>query len=313
MTAPRFTATRIGDAPIIRPNMDRQMGSNINGPSLIRVPDWVEDPLGRYYLYFAHHNGAYIRMAYADELAGPWKMHTPGTLQHRRSHFPPELDPVDPARIPPRMVMPIPHIASPDVHVDHMERRIRMYYHGILKDRRQVTRVAVSPDGLRFTANPEILGNSYWRGFDYDGWHYAMAMPGIIYRSRDPLSGFERGPQLFATNMRHCALLREGRELTVFYTNVGEPPPEKILAATIDLRGDWMKWQQSEASVVLEPERDYEGTDLPLEPSMRGEITERARQLRDPAIYTEDGRIYLLYAVAGESGIGLAELHREGR
>jgi len=31
-------------------------------------------------------------------------------------------------------------------------------------------------------------------------------------------------------------------------------------------------------------------------------------QLRDPAIFEEDGRILLLYAVAGESGIAIAEL-----
>jgi hypothetical protein len=31
-------------------------------------------------------------------------------------------------------------------------------------------------------------------------------------------------------------------------------------------------------------------------------------QLRDPAIFEEDGRTYLLYAVAGESGIAIAEL-----
>ena len=30
--------------------------------------------------------------------------------------------------------------------------------------------------------------------------------------------------------------------------------------------------------------------------------------LRDPAIFEEDGRVYLLYAVAGESGIAIAEL-----
>jgi hypothetical protein len=33
-------------------------------------------------------------------------------------------------------------------------------------------------------------------------------------------------------------------------------------------------------------------------------------QLRDPAIYVEDDRIYLLYAIAGESGIAIAELIR---
>lgn len=32
-------------------------------------------------------------------------------------------------------------------------------------------------------------------------------------------------------------------------------------------------------------------------------------QLRDPAIFEESGRIYLLYAVAGENGIAIAEVH----
>jgi hypothetical protein len=36
---------RLKDNPIIYPEMDERMGSNINGPSLIRVPEWVDDPL----------------------------------------------------------------------------------------------------------------------------------------------------------------------------------------------------------------------------------------------------------------------------
>jgi hypothetical protein len=34
----------------------------------------------------------------------------------------------------------------------------------------------------------------------------------------------------------------------------------------------------------------------------------QVNQLRDPAIFEEDGRTYLLYAVAGESGIAIAEI-----
>jgi len=34
----------------------------------------------------------------------------------------------------------------------------------------------------------------------------------------------------------------------------------------------------------------------------------RGNQLRDPAIFEENGRVYLLYAVAGESGIAIAEV-----
>ena len=57
--------------PIIVPNMDARMGTNINGPSLIRAPDWLPTPPGRYLLYFAHHNGTYIRLAFADAIEGP--------------------------------------------------------------------------------------------------------------------------------------------------------------------------------------------------------------------------------------------------
>ena len=39
-----------------------------------------------------------------------------------------------------------------------------------------------------------------------------------------------------------------------------------------------------------------------------GTLDESSHALRDPAILQEDGRIYLFYAVAGESGIGVAEL-----
>ena len=66
--------------PIIHPEMDDRVGGNINGPSLIRVPDWIDDPLGRYYLYFAHHKGRFIRMAYANDLLGPYSIHIPGVL-----------------------------------------------------------------------------------------------------------------------------------------------------------------------------------------------------------------------------------------
>jgi hypothetical protein len=34
----------------------------------------------------------------------------------------------------------------------------------------------------------------------------------------------------------------------------------------------------------------------------------RVNQLRDPALFEENGVVYLLYAVAGESGIALARV-----
>ena len=107
--------TRLAGGPIITPDMDDRMGGNIQGPSLIKVPDWVDNPLGKYYLYFADHRGTYIRMAYADEVTGPWTIHTPGTLKLEDSFFPP---PARPARWHRAVVAALyPHIASPDVLV----------------------------------------------------------------------------------------------------------------------------------------------------------------------------------------------------
>ena len=283
MKVERFTGN-----PIIHPGMGGGVGDNINGPSLIRVPDWVSDPLGRYYLYFAHHRGSFIRLAYADYLEGPWRIHEPGVLSVADSYC---LD----------------HVASPDVHPDADQRMVRMYYHGVSEAGPQVSRVALSPDGVTFRARDEVLGNSYFRVFRWDSWHYALGMPGVFYRSRDGLSGFEVGPTLFTPDMRHSAVWVQRDMLHVFYSDVGDSP-ERILHATIDLTADWTDWEVSPPATVLEPELEYEGADLPLEPSVRGLATRRVRQLRDPAIFEEDGDLYLLYSVAGESGIAAARL-----
>ena len=84
--------------------------------------------------------------------------------------------------------------------------------------------------------------------------------------------------------------------------------PERILLSTIDLAGDWMDWRTSHPIEALRPERSWEGANAPLEPSIRSVAYGMVNQLRDPAIYVEGERIYLLYAVAGESGIAIAEI-----
>ena len=59
---------------------------------------------------------------------------------------------------------------------------------------------------------------------------------------------------------------------------------------------------------MLLPEHDWEDADLPLEPSQPGFSIARVNQLRDLAIYCEADRMYSLYSVADEQGIGIAEI-----
>jgi len=161
-------ARRLLDRPIISPELDPSIGVNIQGPSAIRVPEWVPGRLGAYYLYFADHKGSYIRLAYADRVTGPWTVHVPGSLRLEQSCFltePPEVSAEQLVAHEARLKqsgtkishdllseITTPHIASPDVHVDPAARQIVMYFHGLDGVGVQVTRVATSANGIDFVA-----------------------------------------------------------------------------------------------------------------------------------------------------------------
>jgi hypothetical protein len=200
-----------------------------------------------------------------------------------------------------------PHIASPDVHVDAERRRIVMYFHGLDGVGVQVSRVAISHNGIDFAARPEVIGRSYMRIFPHDGMTYALTMPGVLSRSADGLSDFVTGPTLFNPNMRHAAVLKRDGALFVFWTQVGDAP-ERILLSRIALDGDWHGWRDEPPVEVMRPEHAWEGADAPVVPSVRSTAYGVVNQLRDPAVYEEAGETYLLYAVGGESGIAIARV-----
>ncbi len=159
----------------------------------------------------------------------------------------------------------------------------------------------------RFFARPEVIGRTYMRVFQHGEYFYALAMPRVFYRSGDGFGAFEERPTLFEPDMRHCAVLKRGDKLHVFWTRVKDVP-ERMLLTSIDISSDWQQWRSEGEVEVLRPEREWEGADAPLAPSMRSVAYEQVNQLRDLAIFEENDQVYLLYAVAGESGIAIAEL-----
>ena len=284
---PILTVESVGDASAY--NFDRESQDppfvSLAGPSLVRVPDWVTDPLGRYYLYFAHHKGGHLRMAYADRLAGPWKVYREGRGVLRLS------DVRDTVR---------DHVASPDVHVDHEHQRFVMYFHGPRRDQDfdQRTWVATSADGLAFERHtPEILGEAYFRVFRWGGYDYALSRLGPVYRSRDGLHDFELGPTLFTPAHRHFAAVVWNNRLYVFFSKKNDDP-ERIKLVTIELNPDWSTWKVSDEIEVLWPSEGYE--------------TSHGRRLLDPHVYEEDGSFYLLYSASKERAIAIAHLFVSG-
>src|SRR5438132_11573094 len=78
--SPLVVARRLSQNPLITTRSSASLGDNINGPTVIRVPAWVAHPLGRYYMYFAHHMGTFIRLSYADRIEGLRQINEPGVM-----------------------------------------------------------------------------------------------------------------------------------------------------------------------------------------------------------------------------------------
>ena len=240
---------------------------------------------------FLRHKGTYIRLAHADSLTGPWSLYTPGALDLEESLFVADDPPEPPETDRPAWAKGMKggylyaHIASPDVHIDDVTRCFRMYYHGLLWNGDQQTRLATSTDGISFQPLDPLLGPPYFRAFTYCGFVYVITWGGEVWRARQWEGPFESGPRLvhydakggIGEGFRHGEVHRVGDTLYVFYTRMGDRP-ERILYAEINLKSDWKTWIAGDSKVLLEPELEWEGVDLPLETSTMGAVHQRARE-----------------------------------
>jgi hypothetical protein len=291
---------------LISPSSHPSLGNNLNGPCVIEVPAWVPSPLGRYYLYFAHHQGHFIRMAYGDTLKGPWTVHAPGVLHLRDTPYRQKDMPADRG-----IQFPYAHVASPNVHIDAERREIVMYYHGLADDGTQPTRVCFSEDGLSFGRHSGPLIPSYFAGFRHEGAVYGVSVGGSLHRGDAWDGPFETGPDSFAAALfgpngerpRHFGIASDGNELTLYFTRIGDAP-ERILKSNVSLRGHWHNWRASAAVDVRGPTEAWEGTTTPIRASKVGTAETMEHALRDPFLFQS----HLFFAAGGESAIGVVAL-----
>jgi len=291
-------ALRLEGNPVIRPEMfSNSDGGNINGPSLIRAPDWLHVKLGNFYLYFGHHQGEYIRMAYADRLEGPWSIYKGGVLRL--------------AAVP----RASGHLASPDVVVLNHERIIRMYFHTYL-DNKQKTLAAISKNGLLFEvrAGP-VLGKAYFKAIQWRQQWVGIASDGRLYGSPDgikPYIPIDNAPCIVDklpkpnASLRHCALRGGTNWIEIYYTLIGDCP-ERVWRCRISVTDDG-KWVYGPHEIILEPKYWWEGAELPKVASKKGMALAMENGVRDPAIVELEANAFITYAVAGEAGIGVALL-----
>ena len=211
---------------ISRTNAGGNLAGNINGPSVIRVPDWIPaservNPNAVYYMYFAHHVGFNIRLAWAESLNGEWRLfntgnapdrawgvngNNTGTQTPRTGVLSLSSGNTGNNRVESNggsnLIAANGHIASPDVHVDNVNQRILMYYHAPYTEiDGQNTFVATSKYGLNFNATHQggesgvdlggnpfgvrsvVPGGGYVRTFIISGQTFAFSNINELWRA----------------------------------------------------------------------------------------------------------------------------------
>jgi len=344
-----FSIVRLNNnQPIITEAMFDAVGAagkesnNIQGPSVIRIPDWIApgqriSPDAVYYMYFANHHGDYIRMAWASHIEGPWHLHKIGAAVKVGERGVLDLGEEDKLEIGNNITIRN-HIASPDVHLDDENKLIVMYFHGPTsfdgENAGQKSFITTSRLGLDFSGDirPAMLGNSYFRVFQYGDKLYSISNGGKIHRALDlsdpgtPPDGFDMSGDLWDNvgnpfegdlrkvghqgRLRHSAVRLVGNTLQVFYSRIGDSP-ERIMLSTIDLSaGDVDLWKPTfPPEEILHAELGWEGSDLQIKPSKSGYAPQMVNQLRDPCLFEDnDGSLYLFYSGGGENAIGVARL-----
>ena len=232
-TAQSFTTIRLDGNrstrdfdPVVSEDTFRNVGAaggdNINGASVIRVPDWIPaneriHPDARYYMYFSNHSGDDIRLAWASSILATWNLfngeggnstdrawgsrgNNSGTRTPGNGVFDIDIDDGTARPFEDSEVGVFNHVASPDVHVDNDNRRIVMYFHGEQRNpvrpfvANQKTFVATSKYGLNF--NPEsnggedgqgmrevVPGDYYFRTFEVGGHTFAYSNNGELWKA----------------------------------------------------------------------------------------------------------------------------------
>jgi len=352
-----FIITRLNSTqPLITESMFDTLGApddegnNINGPSVIRIPDWIRpenraDPNAAYYMYFAHHQGNYIRLAWAAHIEGHWHLYRIGSGVPVGSRGVLDLGSSDKIYLGNGITIQN-HIASPDVFVDDKNQRIVMYFHaGETKvngtSKGQKSFVTKSSYGLDFHdgIEPVILGRFYFCVFRYDGNLYATSNSGFLFKAPDPNNpwkppdGFDFRNDLWTQRpdspfqndiddanfsavpdrplrVRHSTVRLVDDTAQVLYTRIGDCP-ERIMMSTIDLKiGDYELWDSSfPPREILQAQLHWEGGDITPANSQGSTAPENVNQLRDPYIFEDiDGKLYLFYCGRGEDAIGVALL-----
>jgi hypothetical protein len=107
--------------------------------------------------------------------------------------------------------------------------------------------------------------------------------------------------------IRHGHIFAHDGRIHMTFSRIGDAP-ERCLHCEVVPADDWADWRFGPVSDLLRPAPSWEGGDLPMRPSIMGTAWDRLHELRDPALFTDNGQVYMAYCGGAESGLGIARV-----
>ncbi len=282
----------------------KQRGSICN-PCIIRTPAWFKKKLGKYYLYFADHRGTFIKLLFSNDLNKNWKFLNKKILNIKSKS---KLDAYN-------------HIASPEVFINNKEKKIYMFTHSHSRSKiGQWTYLSISNDGINFVKkfnNP--LAPFYFRLFKHKNNFYGIVKGGDLWRSKQINFKYKKYQNLITqkvskTNLhnknksiRHVGILKKKNYLHCVFSRIGDKP-ERIFYTKINLHKKFEKWKFQKIKELIRPIFAYEGSNIKLKKSKPGDAPKPENALRDPYLFSDKGKTYLIYCVKGEKNFAICEL-----
>jgi len=304
---PEFPKFRYHGVILGYENLKYRFHDDICFTSVFPAYKHFDRPLGKYYMYYAAHDGPGICLAYSDNITGPWTEYESNPL------FDNVWEPY----------YKVSHTSSPDVCWISAENKLFIYFHG----ENWVTRYATSTDGIHFCYGGEALKagdygsdtSSYSRVYEY-------SMPGCSTRYVMFTMGTHNRISPVGTREIFLATSVDGR--------TWNPNPEPLLPfppGTDQMGpGGYLNWDNRHFLIMMANLSDggynpisniylYEVDEKLQNPKLQGVLLDRGvlapehERFSSPDILVYDGKIHLFFTIGGrlneKAGYAVADLN----
>lgn len=267
-------------------------GNEFIFPSVFHAGEYLEDPLGEWYVYYAPHDApGGINLMYADSLDGPWTQYDANPIVSNTwdDHY------------------DVSHVSAPDAVWNPQTEEVFLYFHG----ENSTDRYASSTDGVSFEYGGVVMSTEQF------GRNSTETSYNRIFPNPFPENGWEYAMYFMVNDTSNV------RRIGLAYSHdmiAWEPQPGWVVEPTAvegtnvagpelwEWNGTYYVLYGSSVGTIFAKRVDQglRGVDDPMPLYIPSPFPPEEGRTSSPQIVTEDGVTHLIFEIGGRSGTTIA-------